>query len=355
MKHSKQDYYYDDPDYTQNYDVDQPKRRAPQNYDVSEERYSQRVQQYPPQRQYPQYPPEQEESGYEQGYRQGYEQGYQQAYYRDNRNYGDSYDDNSRNQRRYDRGYDDGYDDRRGYTKRAPKKKTSGAIITVRVIAILLLIAGLGIVGFKLYQYYDDKKGHSELQALSADFNQLYSRNNDFYGWLKVDDTEIDYPVMYTPSDPEHYLHTDFDGNYSESGELFMDANCDPNGYHALIYGHHMFNGTMFGNLPKYGEEDYYQAHRTFRFDTMNERGEYEIFAVFYSQVYDDNEDVFKYYYYANLNDEATYNSYVANVKALSIYETGVSPMYGEKIVTLSTCNYHTNDGRFVVCGRKIN
>ena len=147
----------------------------------------------------------------------------------------------------------------------------------------------------------------------------------------------------------------DFDGDYSESGELFLDANSDPNGYHYLIYGHHMFNGSMFGSLPNYGEEDYYSEHRTIRFDTRFEKGEYEIFAVFYGQVYDDSVDTFKYYNCANLNDEATYNTYVANVKAMSIYDTGITPVYGEKIVTLSTCNYHTDDGRFVVCARKVN
>ncbi|MBQ3265086.1 MAG: class B sortase [Ruminococcus sp.] len=270
--------------------------------------------------------------------------------------YHDSYDVSSgygrHPQRRYDDNYQNYYqNDSRG---RKPKRRTGTAIIVVRVIAVIMLLVGGYIIGAKLYSYYIDNKGHSSLQALSQDFDQLYAMNNDFFGWLKIDDTVIDYPVMHTPYDSERYLHMDFEGEYSESGELFMDADCDPYGMHYLIYGHHMFNGSMFGSLPKYEDQDYYSEHRTLRFDTLYEMGEYEIFAVFYSRIYDESEDVFKYYNCANLNDEWTYNYYVENVKALSVYDTGVTPQYGEKIVTLSTCNYHTDDGRFVVAARKI-
>ncbi|MBQ1474090.1 MAG: sortase, partial [Ruminococcus sp.] len=315
------------PSQPQNYD-----RRAPQNYDYGQN-YGNSRQQYP----------------------QGYGR---------NDGYGDGYDNINAHRRpriQYDERYNEYYDDRRGNrrnqgnVRRKPqKKRTSTGIIVVRVIAILLLIAGLAIVGVKVYNYIDDKLSHNRLAALSQDLEQLYATNNDFFGWLKIEDTVVDYPVMHTPYENEKYLHMDFDGNYSESGELFMDAQCDPNGYHYLIYGHHMFNGSMFGSLPKYEDEGYFKEHSKIRFDTRSEQAEYEIFAVFYSKVYDDSEDVFKYYNCPNLNDEGTYNYYVENVKALSIYDTGITPQYGERIITLSTCNYHTDDGRFVVAARKI-
>lgn len=340
-----------------NYDVTQQPayQQRPNNYNYpnSQQRY------YPDDRR-SQYPQNYDSRNGQQPYnRQGYDNARRQQYPQDygrNGGYGDNYDNSYSRSNRPRSNYDDRYDNRsQNYNRgRKPKKRTSGGIIAVRVIAILLLIAGLAIVGVKLYNYYEDKKSHGELQALSHDLEQLYSMNNDFFGWLKIDDTVIDYPVMHTPNDPEKYLHMDFEGNYSESGELFMDAECDPNGYHYLVYGHHMFNGTMFGSLPKYEDEDYFNEHRKLRFDTRSEKAEYEIFAVFYSKVYDDSEDVFKYYNCANLNDEGTYNYYVQNVKALSIYDTGVTPTYGERIVTLSTCNYHTDDGRFVVAARRV-
>ena len=193
-----------------------------------------------------------------------------------------------------------------------------------------------------------------ELQQLSGDYEALYAKNHDFFGWMKIDDTLIDYPVMHVPNDNDKYLHTDFDGDYSESGELFMDGACNPDGNHFLIYGHHMYNGSMFGNLPKYDNVDYYNEHKIIHFNTRFEKADYEIFAIFYSQIYDANDTThFQYYECQNLDDEASYNYYVQNVKALSTFDTGITPLYGERIITLSTCNYHTQDGRFVVCARK--
>ena len=281
------------------------------------------------------------------------------------------YDNRSRQPRpqggNYGRGgYNDGYNSGRrprsgGYDSRnsrprgrRPKKRTSPAVMTVRVIAIILLIASAVVIAIKLFHSYSDKKGHAELAKLSTNYDELYNRNHDFFGWMKIDDTVIDYPVMYVPGDNEKYLHTDFDGDYSESGELFMDGYCNPDGLHYLIYGHHMFNGSMFGNLPKYADTDYYNEHKIIHFNTRFETADYEVFAAFYSKIYDANDNTdFQYYECRTLDDEQSYNYYVSNVKALSEFESGITPQYGEKIITLSTCNYHTEDGRFVVCAVK--
>lgn len=345
------------------------------NFDVSQERYQRPRQSYDNRnRQYP------NDGGYRQGYdgrgRQQYPQrqqyyddrAYRQGY--DNRSrqqypsdYDDHYQNYNRNARQRPQNYDNYYGRRpqNGYDNRNPrgrkrKKRTSTAIIVVRVIAIIMLIVGAAIIGIKLYHSYSDKKGHAELAQLSANYEELYNRNHDFFGWLKIDDTVIDYPVMYVPGDNDTYLHTDFDGDYSESGELFMDGYCNPDGLHYLIYGHHMFNGSMFGSLPKYDDIDYYNEHKTLHFNTRFETADYEIFAVFYSQIYDEDDDShFEYYECQNLDDEASYNYYVENVKSLSTIDTGITPQYGERIITLSTCNYHTDDGRFVVSAVKRN
>lgn len=354
-----------------NYDVgrDPYQRQHRQSYDTRGR------QQYPSRQAYDnrnrqQYPSRQGYSGQgrQQQYpsRQGYNgQGRQQ--YPSRQGYNDYYDDRRRQPRpqgnAYGRnGYNDdynrrsrnSYDNRNRPRGRRPKKRTSPAIIVVRVIAIILLLVGAAIIGVKLFHSYSDKKGHMELQQLSGDYEALYAKNHDFFGWMKIDDTLIDYPVMHVPNDNDKYLHTDFDGDYSESGELFMDGACNPDGNHFLIYGHHMYNGSMFGNLPKYDNVDYYNEHKIIHFNTRFEKADYEIFAIFYSQIYDANDTThFQYYECQNLDDESSYNYYVQNVKSLSSIDTGITPQYGERIITLSTCNYHTQDGRFVVCARK--
>ena len=307
-------------------------------------------------------------------YRQdGYSQRrYPQRSYDDREQYSDGYSADSRYRQRQParrpRQYD--YNDRYvqnqrsrrsqyedDYRRQKPKKKGSVGAAVVRGILIVVLIVAGFMIGKQVWEAFDAKKAFDQLASLvGADrqnYQELAAKNSDFFGWLKIDDTVVNYPVMHTPGNPEKYLHMDFDGDYSDSGCLFLDAECRSDGNMYLIYGHHMINGSMFGSLPKYEDYDYYSSHKTIKFDTLNSIGDYEIFAVFRSQVYDDGDDVFKYYEFKNLDDQGTFDYYVSNVKALSLYDTGITPTYGDKLIALSTCNYHTSDGRFVVVGRK--
>ena len=255
-----------------------------------------------------------------------------------------------------------------------PKKKAGKVIVT---ILLLVFIAGFGIGGFMTLRTYLNAKHEAEtfdeLAALVDEgendsgekynkdtgtlrkYDELYKRNPDFYGWLKIEGTNINYPVMYTPGDSERYLHLDFYGNYSDSGSLFMDGDCPSDGSTALIYGHHMNNGSMFGSLPDYGDYDFYKKHKTIFFDTRYEQRDYEVVAVFYSEIYPESEEPYHYCYYhhKNLSNEDEFNEYISYAKANSLYDTGVTPKYGEQILTLSTCNYHTKNGRFVLVARR--
>lgn len=184
----------------------------------------------------------------------------------------------------------------------------------------------------------------------------LWEQNNDMAGWLSIEGTDIDYPVMFTPEQPEYYLHRAFDGSYAASGSLFIGEGCAPDSSHVIIYGHHMKNGTMFGSLPLYAKEDYAQEHPVISFDTLTQKGEYEVMAAFYSQVYtkDTDDRVFRYYAYKDLSQKEVFEDYVQQAKAASLYDTGVEAAFGDQIITLSTCSYHTENGRFVVVARKM-
>lgn len=189
--------------------------------------------------------------------------------------------------------------------------------------------------------------------VMLAKYAPLYEQNHDLFGWLRIDGTAIDYPVMYTPTDPEKYLHTNFDLEYSYGGIPFIDANCSPDSDNLLIYGHNMLDGSMFRSLPKYESKSYWQAHPTIHFDTLYEEGEYEVLAAFYDRVYYTYEDCFKFYQFIDAADAADFDDAVANFREKALYDTGVTASYGDKLITLVTCAYHVEDGRFVVVARK--
>ena len=110
----------------------------------------------------------------------------------------------------------------------------------------------------------------------------------------------------------------------------------------------------MFGGLQKYAKESYAQKHSTIQFDTIYEKGTYQVMYVFRSKVYNENDIVFKYYQFIEANSEEEFNSYMKEMEAVSLYDTGVTASFGDRILTLSTCDYSQDDGRFVVVAKRI-
>ena len=187
-------------------------------------------------------------------------------------------------------------------------------------------------------------------------YKKLYKKNPDLIGWVEVKGTPIDYPVMQTKNDPEYYLHRNFKKEEDINGLPFLDAKCDVQDANSnlMLYGHHMKSGMMFAHLMDYQTEDFYKKHKTFYFDTLFEKREYEVVAAFYSQIYkDNNQDVFKYYNYPGHLSEKQFEKYVKNIRKLSQYDTKIIPQYGEQLLTMVTCAYQTEEGRFVVVARR--
>lgn len=193
-----------------------------------------------------------------------------------------------------------------------------------------------------------------EEKQILPQFAELYKENNELYGWIKIEDTKINYPVMHSPEDPEKYLHSNFEQEYSYAGLPFLDARCSAESDNLLIYAHNLLNGTMFRSLPKYENKDYWKAHPIIEFNTLYEKQSYEVMAAFYDRVYYKAEDVFKFYQFVDAADEQEYNEAIQNFKDKQIYETGVTATYGDQLLTLVTCAYHTDNGRFVVVARKV-
>lgn len=199
------------------------------------------------------------------------------------------------------------------------------------------------------------EEAKEETAEILPKYAGLWEQNNDLAGWISIEGTEIDYTVMYTPEEPEYYLHRGFDREEAASGSLFIGEGWTADAGNIIIYGHHMRDGTMFGSLDEYKSEEYAKEHPIIRFDTLTTEGEYQVMAAFYSELYSLKEkDVFRYYWYADLRKKERFEEYVEEVKKAALYDLGVEAVYGDELLTLSTCSYHTDKGRFVVVARKI-
>lgn len=198
-----------------------------------------------------------------------------------------------------------------------------------------------------------EEPAEGENQSPLARYQELFNQNNDMAGWISIDGTNINYPVMFTPDNPDFYLKRSFEKEYSAYGVPYIAEHCSPfePSDNVIIYGHHMKNGTMFTGLMEYESKKFYDSHKIIHFDTLTRTADYEIIAVFRTTVYDDAG--FKYYLFANAESEEEFLEYVENCKELSLYDTGVGAEYGDKLITLSTCEYSRTNGRLVVVAKK--
>lgn len=240
----------------------------------------------------------------------------------------------------------------------------------LRIIFIIVLITS--IIALLLY-LYNLKKEKEENQNVLEDITidtsevteektermlqleELQKENSEIIGYLEIEGTNISYPVCQTTNN-DYYLTHNYKKEKASLGSLFLDKDFDLNkpSTNYLIYGHRSNAGIMFEDLMKYSEESFYKEHPTIRFTTMAEDTTYEIISVFYSRVYyKDEKDVFRYYYFVDTEKEKEYNEYVENCKKASIYDIETTATYGDQLLTLSTCEYSIENGRFAVVARK--
>lgn len=203
------------------------------------------------------------------------------------------------------------------------------------------------------------------------DMKVIYDLNNDLVGWLKHPALEIDYPVTQTPNNRDFYLYRDFYQKRSDSGCLYVRESCDvfkPSD-NVVIYGHAMKTGDMFGRLYKYRTKSFWEENQYFSFDTLYERHTYQIFAVFITSgtQRDENGNTVGYPYHRlnDFPDAAAFDQFIADIKGAAftkeggyvgkcLYETGITPTYGDKLLCLSTCEYTIDNGRLVVMAVRV-
>ncbi len=239
-----------------------------------------------------------------------------------------------------------------------------------KIVYTIITILLIGLVLISSYLIFKEKKQNEKQENTfedlieiveenienqeerKIDINKLYEENKDIVGWLKIDNTTINYPIMQNINDPNYYLRRDFYKNYSSYGTPYMAKQCNLNSDNIVIYGHHMKNNKMFGELEKYKSKDFYNNHKIITFTTLEKEYSYEIFAVFKTTVYTKN--TFRYYENINFENKKMYNDFINICKDKSLYQTGIEIKDKEKLITLSTCEYSNKNSRLVIVARKI-
>lgn len=244
--------------------------------------------------------------------------------------------------------------------------KTKKKIKKVQLIFVIILVISVLSIA---YYYHKQRGKQNPLDNIEIDTSQvtedktermlqveeLKKENEDIIGWLEIPNTNISFPVVQG-TDNQYYMTHTYKKEDSKDGSIFLDKdyNWDLPSSNLLIYGHNNKNGNMFQGLLEYKEESYYKEHPTIKFTTTKEDCEYEIISAFKSRVYYKSEkNVFRYYYFINAESEEEYNNYVEESKKVSLYDTGKTANYGDQLLTLSTCEYSQEDGRFAIVARK--
>lgn len=265
------------------------------------------------------------------------------------------------------------------------KKKKNNKEKLRKFFQFISLIAAIGCLGYFAVYCIQSKNKTEETQSLSTlkeyehnsyinnnatvtldivdetpdileEYQALYVKNKSLIGWIKIDGTSIDYPVMQTRNN-DYYLDHGFDQKEDKNGSIFLDMDCSiwPRSTNLLLYGHNMKSGKMFGTLSKYKDKSFFDKHQTFQFDTLYEKGTYKVLYVFSEVVHESTEVTFKYYQFIDANSKEEFDSNMNEMANMSLYDTGNFAEYGDKLITLSTCDYGENAERFAVVAKKIN
>lgn len=252
------------------------------------------------------------------------------------------------------------------------------------IIILLLLIVILAISSFFIIKEFAENKKetdiYDELQEIVIEENtdidttnvdteiekskgessnkynleNIAKINSDVIGWIKIDETNIDYPVM---QNGDFYLHRNIYKEYSSHGTPYLVEYCNIQySDNLIIYGHHMNDNSMFAQLDNYKKHSFYENHKYIKFYSYYNgktiEKTYEVAIAFKTVVYSDKG--FKYYNYTNFSDVQELNDFIENCRKLEFYNTGIDINYGDKLITLSTCEYSQKNGRIVVVAKQI-
>lgn len=207
--------------------------------------------------------------------------------------------------------------------------------------------------------YYNENTQTSPSTNNSSEdnkFSELLAVNKDICGWISIENTKIDYPVLQaSEDDPEYYLHHNYKKESTKYGSIFLDPICNlkNNPQNTIIYGHHMADGQMFADLMKFSDIEFYKKSPIISYDTLREKGKWKIISVFKTNTLPEQGKVFIYMVSKFKNDDSFFE-YIEEIKKRSLLNIPVDIQNDDKLITLSTCSSEFEGFRTVIVARKI-
>lgn len=191
-------------------------------------------------------------------------------------------------------------------------------------------------------------------RQLQSAFEELYAQNSDLIGWIKMADS-VDYPVLWR--DNSFYMDHDFYGQYSQAGSIFLDARngVDMNDSAMLIYGHNMRSGEMFGDLDDYRETKYLKKYPVISLQNAweSEPRKYVLISLFDASMNKSDPSYIRIVR-TSFESDAEKEGFIEEMRARSIYDIPVEAGAEDQLLTLVTCSYSHDNGRFLLFARRL-
>ena len=241
----------------------------------------------------------------------------------------------------------------------------------LKALYILLFITIAVFCFYKAYEIKDEQTKIKEEQTELIDiaeipekvedieekkevinFQELININSDFVGWIKIEDTNINYPIVQGTNNT-YYLKHSFYKEYSNAGSIYMDATANSNfsSKNTFIYGHYTSDGSMFGQIGKYMKQDFYDKHKEIYIYTSEQNYKLEVFSVHVDKASSKS-------YQMNFTTDESYKDYIDLMKSYSVIKSDIEiDCTEDRIVTLYSCSHergHAKDDRYFVHAKLI-
>lgn len=217
----------------------------------------------------------------------------------------------------------------------------------IDIVLICVLVVCVYKIVDKKQQYNKADTVYNNIAVEKEEGKKLEDINEDYQGWIKVKNTNINYPILQA-KDNDYYLDKDINKQNLDSGSIFMHyLNNEFNSKNTIIFGHNMKNGTMFGELKKYKDESFFRDNNYIEIETKDgDKIKYKVFSAYIASS-DEN------YLQTQFETNEQFREYLERAEIRSMYKTDISLSEKDKIITLSTCSYEKEDARLVVHAKR--